>query len=241
MCADHGVVWFLNLVLSYVFPCIPWELFFFVPWTFAIMAHCVAKNPKGTVGTIGHLILFLTLFAGVYGGLAHPLGLIQAFDTLGGGDGICVVHPPPMGAVPFKLYYGYNRHPWCNLLALHVIFVSLVGWWFLFQLCSDRAAARKAGWLIMRPDAEARLLYKRCAVWFTVVGLSQAAPYFGAIYAIDDEKGGYSKRPFTPALVENAAAWSWILGGLYFTIRWSCSSTYAVSTAPEADKVQEIT
>ena len=60
-----------------------------------------------------------------------------------------------------------------------------------------------------------------CAgIWLLVGGLSQAAPYFGEFgtgYFSTQlmSTGGYSKRPFSPALSENLSAWSWIIGGAY--------------------------
>lgn len=218
---DRGFLWFLNLVLSFVFPIIPWELFFLLTWVFAGLAHRAVKNPSVKLGTVSHLILLLSLFAAVYGGLAHPLGLIQAFDSLGGGEGICVVHPPPMGADPFQLYYGYGGAAWCYLLALHVIFVSLVGWVFLYLLIFvDRKKA--VGKIPLLPSPDNSILYGRCALWFFVTGLSQAAPYFGVNPSEypPSKRGGYSKRLFTPAIVENLAAWSWIVSGIYYLIRW---------------------
>ena len=50
------------------------------------------QNPSITKGKISHLIIFVNFYAGVYGGLAHPLGLIQAIQTFAGDEGICVVH-----------------------------------------------------------------------------------------------------------------------------------------------------
>ena len=76
------------------------------------------KDPSVTKGKISHLIIFVNFYAGVYGGLAHPLGLIQAIQSLVGDEGICVVHPPPsnIGAIgpPFKLYYGFKDDSWVH-------------------------------------------------------------------------------------------------------------------------------
>eukprot|EP00931_Biecheleriopsis_adriatica_P092664 TRINITY_DN66456_c0_g1_i1.p1 TRINITY_DN66456_c0_g1~~TRINITY_DN66456_c0_g1_i1.p1 ORF type:complete len:251 (-),score=27.29 TRINITY_DN66456_c0_g1_i1:13-765(-) len=214
-------VCFLNSVLAFVFPIIPWEIFFFLPWLWAALAERAVRDSTVTKGTLSHLILLISLFAGVYGGLAHPLGLIQAFASLGGDEGICVVHPPPMKAVPFKLYYGHKQEAWCYLLAIHVIIVSIVGWIFLYLLIRvDRKLA--SGKIPLQPSPTAGVLYGRCALWFGATGLSQAAPYWG----VDSSKypwdwtGGYSKRPFTPSATENLAAYSWIAGGLYFLARW---------------------
>jgi len=217
----NGFVCFLNSVLAFVFPIIPWEIFFFLPWLWAALAERAVRDSTVTKGTLSHLILLISLFAGVYGGLAHPLGLIQAFASLGGDEGICVVHPPPMKAVPVKLYYGHKQEAWCYLLAIHVIIVSIVGWIFLYLLIRvDRKLA--SGKIPLQPSPTAGVLYGRCALWFGATGLSQAAPYWG----VDSSKypwdwtGGYSKRPFTPSATENLAAYSWIAGGLYFLARW---------------------
>jgi len=222
---DNGFVWFLNFVLAFVFPIIPWELFFFVPWLLAFLANRALKDPSVKKGTMGHLVLGLSLFAGVYGGLAHPLGLIQAFSSLAGFEGICVVHPPPtaIGAVgpPFKLYYGFKQHAWCTLLAFHVISVSVVGWYFLYLLNKDRKANKGSGLRFWQtPNASASMLHYRTGMFMLIGGLSQAAPYFGEFgtgYFSSQlvSTGGYSKRPFSPAISENLSAWSWIIGGLY--------------------------
>ena len=67
------------------------------------------------------------------------------------------------------------------------------------------------------------MLYGRCALWFTVTGLSQAAPYFGTFGffgSLAPQTGGYSKRLFTVAIEENLAAWSWIVAGIFFLAKW---------------------
>ena len=180
---DNGFVWFLNFVLAFVFPIIPWELFFFIPWLLVYLTNRVTKDKMVKNGTMSHLVFGITLFAGVYGGLAHSAGFIQALGSLAGAEGICVVHPPPnsLGAVgpPFKLYYGFKQHPWCTLLALHVISVSLIGWYFLFLLNKDRKANKGSGLRFWQtPDASAAMLHFRTGIWLLVGGLSQAAPYF---------------------------------------------------------------
>ena len=91
----NGFIWFLNFILAFVFPVIPWEIFFVMPWLMEYLAQRAIKTPDVAKGKMAHLILFISGFAGFYGGIAHPLGLIQAFESLGGGDGICIVHPPP--------------------------------------------------------------------------------------------------------------------------------------------------
>jgi len=194
------------------------------------------------------LILGNNLFAGIYAGGAHPLGLIQALASLGGYDGICIVHPPPnaRGSIgpPFKLYYGYGGHAWCVLLALHVVFMCLVGWYFLFITFKDRQVAKQAGrkwWLLDDPPVS--ILYGRLGLFLTVGGLSQAAPYFGVLgesWTGDMllSTGGYSKRMFSPGLTENLSAWSWIIGGLFFACKWmmggSTSSGTRTKVAAEA-------
>ena len=235
----NSFIWFLNFILAFVFPIIPWEIFFFIPWTIVWAAGRHIRDSTITRGKICHLIVFVNFYAGVYGGLAHPLGLIQAFQTLVGDEGICVVHPPPgrIGAIgpPFKLYYGYEDDSWCTLLALHVIFMCIVGWYFLYIIILDLRAVIAAGkrpWFRVigfREDAPPSVLYGRAALFFFVGGMSQAAPYFGEYGTgyfgdILTSTGGYSKRPFSPGLTENLAAWSWITGGLYLMLLWMQSS-----------------
>lgn len=240
----NGFIWFLNFILAFVFPIIPWELFFFLPATFYILANRAQKNPEVAKGRMTHLILGISLFLGVYAGGAHPLGLIQAFQSLAGADGICVVHPPPtaIGAVgpPFKLYYGFGPHAWCSLLAIHVIAMCLCGWFFIYLLIKDRKAAKAEGRKgllksFMPTSGDVRTLYFRCGLAFLVGGLSQAAPYFaefGTGYFSSQlaSTGGYSKRPFSPAVTENLSAWSWILGGIFFFIKYA--------TTPPFDPIQ---
>lgn len=229
--SETGYIKGLNVLLSGIFPLIPWELFFFLPWSLVYLAKRATREPVPEKGTIPQLILFITIFAAVYGGLAHPLGLVQAFDTLAGGEGICVVHPPPMGADPFQLYYGYSGHPWCYFLAIHVISVCFVGWYFLYTLIfvdRKKAAERGNKWELVNPPES--LFHFRCALWFFVVGWSQALPYLGDASHIGDPRGGYSKRLFTPAIVENLAAWSWIASGAYFF--WLYKQTAKVVPKP---------
>lgn len=236
---DNGFVWFLNFILAFVFPIIPWELFFFLPWVLYYLAKKAEKtNPEG-LGKMSHVILFVNLFFGVYGGLAHPLGLIQAFITLGGGEGICVVHPPPnaMGALgpPFKLYYGYKQDAWCTFLALHVILVSLVGWYFLYLIAKDRKVAKANGYKLLLSDPPITTFYARCALGFLGVGFGQATPYLGSFGAgyfgtLLVSTGGYSKRPFSPALSENLAAWSFCSSGLFFLVQYLMASKGSMST-----------
>lgn len=226
---DNGFVWFLNFVLAFVFPIIPWEIFFFLPWVLLCLAKRAVSNPSGKLfGKLSHVILVVNLYFGVYGGIAHPAGLIQAFSTLGGGEGICVVHPPPNadGAVgpPFKLYYGFKQHPWCTWLALHVILVSLAGWYFLFLICKDRKAAKKNGYKILLSDPPISTFYARCAVGFSCVGFGQLTPYIGALSGTPGSllvsTGGYSKRMFSPGLTEFLAALSFCGSGLFFTVMY---------------------
>lgn len=231
---DNGFIWFLNFILAFVFPIIPWEIFFFIPWGLMYLADRTLKDPKVEKGTIAHLILFINLFAGIYGGGAHPAGLIQAFASLGGAEGICVVHPPPnaLGALgpPFKLYYGFKQDSWCTLLALHVVFMCLVGWYFIFIIVKDRKAAKAAGKKgllksLMAPSPAPSTFYGRAALFMFVGGCSQAAPYvgtFGSGYfgSLMGSTGGYSKRPFSPAITENLSAWSWIIGGIVFAVKF---------------------
>ena len=246
----NGFVWFLNFILAFVFPLIPWDVFFFIPWVIAWAANRHIKDPSVTKGKISHLIIFVNFYGGVYGGLAHPLGLIQAFASLAGGDGICVVHPPPgpIGAIgpPFKLYYGFKKYGWCYLLALHVISVSMVGWVFLYIIIKERAAVIAAGkkpWfkiIAFIDDWTPNVLYGRCALWFFVGGISQAAPYF-AVYGksyfgdILVSTGGYSKRPFSPGLTENFAAWSWMAGGVYFMAMYFMTAGETSAVVKQSD------
>jgi len=229
---DNGFVWFLNFVLSFVFPIIPWELFFFLPWALLCLAKRAVSNPSGKLfGKLSHVILLVNLYFGVYGGLAHPLGLIQAFITLGGGEGICVVHPPPNadGAVgpPFKLYYGFKKHPWCTWLALHVILVSLVGWYFLFLIAKDRKDAKSHGYKLLLTDPPLSTFYFRCGLGFTGVGFGQLTPYLGALSDTSGSllvsTGGYSKRMFSPGLTEFLAALSFCLSGVFFFVMFLMS------------------
>ena len=88
--------------------------------------------------------------------------------------------------------------------------------------------AGKKPWLVViaiLDDWTPNVLYGRAALFFFVGGMSQAAPYFGEFgksYFSDilTSTGGYSKRPFSPGITENVAAWSWIVGGLFFALRW---------------------
>ena len=236
----NGFVWFLNFLLAFVFPVIPWEVFWFLPWIVAYLGNRAIKNPGVQKGKISHLILGVSLFCGIYAGLAHPLGLIQAWQSIFGYDGICVVHPPPnaTGSVgpPFKLYYGWNKatidtaqYSWCVLLGLHVIFMCFAGWYSLWLLCHhDKPRGRSCCCLknltLMLNNPPVRTLYVRCVILFLVGGWSQAAPYvglWGSSYfdTILVSTGGYSKRPFSPGLSENLAAWSWIIGGFFFLFK----------------------
>jgi hypothetical protein len=168
---------------------------------------------------------------------------------LAGGDGICVVHPPPgpIGAIgpPFKLYYGFKKDGWCYLLALHAISVSVVGWYFLYIVVKERSAYLASGkkpWfkvIVFIENWTPDVLYGRCTLWFFVGGISQAAPYvgvYGKNYFGDVlvSTGGYSKRPFSPGLTENFAAWSWITAGLFFMFKLKLARGHAqTQVAPQ--------
>ena len=72
-----------------------------------------------------------------------------------------------------------RRSAACTLLALHVISVSFIGWYFLFLLNKDRKANKGSGLRFWQtPDASAAMLHFRTGIWLLVGGLSQAAPYF---------------------------------------------------------------
>ena len=80
----------------------------------------------------------------------HPAGFLQATHSLAGFEqGICVVFPPPpvlgVAGTPFKLYYGFEHHPWCSALALHFISMSFVGWYFLHLLKLDGRENKGSG------------------------------------------------------------------------------------------------
>lgn len=249
-----GFIWGLNALLSGIFPLIPWEIFFFIPFALEFQVHAVLKKPNVSVGGFNHLVLGVTVFAAVYGGLAHPLGILQAFDTFAGGEGICVVHPPPVTFIPhpFDLYYGYEKHAWCYALAFHVVSVSVCGWYFLYLLIFvDRPSAKAAGRIIILPQghqlATAKEFYRRAAIWFFVTGLSQALPYF-ALFGEKDlgkiltKTGGYSKRVFTPGITELLAGCSWLFGGIFFAIRWMTikpSSSIEPNNYPASQAGQE--
>ena len=105
--------------------------------------------------------------------------------------------------------------------------MSVVGWFFLHIIIQERKAVIAAGkkpWLkvvAFMDEWTPNVLYGRAALFFFVGGLSQAAPYFGEYASgylgdVLTSTGSYSKRPFSPGLTENLAAWSWMLGGLYF-------------------------
>jgi len=238
---DNGFIWFLNFVLAFVFPIIPWEIFFFLPWVLYYLA--VRADSK----KLSYIILVVNLYFGVYGGIAHPLGLIQAFISLGGGEGICVVHPPPNanGAVgpPFKLYYGFKQHPWCTWLALHVILVSLVGWYFLFVIAKDRKSAKSHGYKLILTNPPISTFYARAGLGFLGVGFGQLTPYLGAFSdgfagSLLVSTGGYSKRMFSPGLTEFLAALSFCLSGIFFSVMYLMSrKTAAPAVAIETSAV----
>ena len=234
---ENGFIWFLNFILAFVFPIIPWEIFFFIPPAILLLSMRALKTDV-PYGKINHLILFVTLFCAVYAGGAHPAGLIQAFSSLAGFDGICVVHPPPTatGAIgpPFKLYYGFGPAAWCSGLGLHVIFMCLIGWYFIFLLIKDRKKAKAAGNKILLPDPPVNELYLRSGLFFGIGGFSQALPYFFTFgYFPASSTGGYSKRPFSPGITECLAAWSWLGFGIFFLVKaiMGMKGTAAVSPA----------
>ena len=51
-----------------VFPCIPWEIFFFLPGGIAYLARrAITGGAAVKKGTIAHLVCFVTLFGAIYG------------------------------------------------------------------------------------------------------------------------------------------------------------------------------
>lgn len=191
-------------------------------------------------------VFFISAFAGVYGGMVHPAGFLQATHSLAGFEqGICVVFPPPpvlgVAGTPFKLYYGFEHHPWCSALALHFIFMSFVGWYFLHLLKLDGRENKGSGLRFWQtPRASARMLHWRAGLVLLVGGLGHVGPYLSSAvldrdtdFVISDllHPGGYSKRSFTPALTENLAAWSWLIGGLYHLFKAKSTAT-AASASP---------
>ena len=134
-----------------------------------------------------------------------------------------MVHPPPTatGAIgpPFKLYYGFGPAAWCSGLGLHVIFMCLIGWYFIFLLIKDRKKAKAAGNKILLPDPPVNELYLRSGLFFGIGGFA------GGNNCIGSALGPNETYTVCPSSATHNKRARWKAGG-------------RVSTAPQ-DRVYE--
>ena len=112
-----------------------------------------------------------------------------------------------------------------------VIFMCLIGWYFIFLLIKDRKKLA-AGNKILLPDPPVNELYLTLGLFFGIGGFSQALPYFFT-FDTASSTGGYSKAIFSPGITECLAAWSWLGFGIFFLVKaiMGMKGTAAVSPA----------
>jgi len=201
------IIWFLNQVLRIVFPLVPWELFLIMPIVLAYLMNRALKDPTVTRGTVSHLLTFVTYFSALWGGAAHSGGLYQAVDTMLGGVGICAALPPR------TLKDGTPADHWCFWMAVHILAVCPVGYFFIYLAINDRSS----------PTSSARAFYWRMTLMLPVFGFGQLAPYlFQFVYYPEDIEeilfgpGLYSHRAMTPGLTEFLQPCVWFLMTGYF-------------------------
>jgi len=227
----------INVLLYYVFPLFPWEGFIVFPWLFAYFASAAIKD-QYAAPTLSTLVTFFTWWGAIFAGGAHTLGLYQGIEVWFGQDGICVPLPNPTPGGPF-----------CHLMSIHILLVVPMGWCFIYMVYVEY---KESGSLFTWPakSDSASVLYKRAALYFTTIGLSDMGPYIGEFIVHGDmwsvlwAPGLYSgrawlNRAITPGLTEFLAGVSLFLGGLYFLTMASMGtkSAYAYSVGILPPKV----
>ena len=139
-----------------------------------------------------------------------------------GEDGICNALPAPDGG-----------HLWCVTMSLHLAFMLVMGYYFIYIVISpDR---------LLPPGANLKaLFYSRAFLFFFVGGISQIIPYLGQMAKSPDEiisiltsPGFYSGRSFTPGITEFVEPIVWISYGVYSAIQ-------AKSLSAEPESYEEI-
>ena len=162
-----GVISFLNWVFAFAFPLLPYELFAFMPWAYAVLATRALETPKAQ-SMLDGLVGFLTLFVAGFAGLVHGAGIIQFVQGALGQPGICGALPPPTEGDSL----------WCRTMTVHGRIVIFTGWYFLYLVYVN---AKKASSITHFTGYGAGDLYGRCALWFTAWGVSLLIPYLGQI------------------------------------------------------------
>lgn len=207
---EMGFIGILNALLALLFPFWPWEPFLLYPLVlefYARQAKHRAEVPRRELTQ--KLVLVVTVFAAVFSGLGHSLGLIQALDTLLlGGDGICNALPAPDGG-----------HVWCVTMSLHILLMVIMGYYFVYVAASPER-------LLPGGANYTKVFYERAALFFVVGGISQILPYLGQmvldpsrIGSVLSSPGFYSGRSVTPGATEFLEPVVWISYGIYAAIQ----------------------
>jgi len=186
------------------------------------------------------LAYFAHRWGAIFAGGAHTLGLYQGIDVWLGQDGICVPLPNPTPGGPF-----------CYLMSIHILLVVPMGWCFIYMVYVEvKHCGSYFHWTRFTAPDSPSVLYRRAALYFTTIGLSDIGPYIGEMIVHGDVSsvlwapGLYSgrawlNRAITPALTEFIAGCSLFLGGLYFIAMASMGrkSSYAYSSGLLPPKV----
>lgn len=202
-----GLVGLLNLLLALLFPLWPWEIFIIQPFVMLYLFD-KAKADSSAKPSVKHMTMFVTGFTGVFCGLGHSAGLIQAIDTVLGGPGICVSALP--GAPP-----DIDTGLMCQMMAVHIFMMVIMGFYFLYLTFI---------WYKGSPPKNLEsAFYSRGAALFIIGGISQDIPYwavclqnpsrFGEFMTM---KGFYSQRWITPGFTEFISPFVWIFAGFYY-------------------------
>ena len=205
-----GFIGILNTLLAVLFPFWPWEPFILYPLVleyFAQKTGGLIESQRQDLAT--KLVLVVSVFAAVFSGVGHSLGLIQALDTLVlGGDGICNALPAPDGG-----------HLWCITMSLHIVLMVIMGYYFVYVVVNPERLLPSGANLT-------KVFYERAALFFCVGGISQILPYLGQIFlapppigSILPEPGFYSSRSITPGFTEFLEPVVWISYGIYSAIK----------------------
>lgn len=218
----------LNVLLAILFPLWPWEIFIVMPFALAYFMSKAIKDPTASPSK-SSLILFITFFGAAFCGVGHTAGLIQAFQTILGGKGICVSALP---GAPTDI----DTTSMCKMMSVHIFLMVTMGYWFIYVSVSPKRRLPEVGMI--------RAFYRRCALFFVIGGISQIAPYvaviaehpsrFGEFMAMT---GFYSARWFTPGWVEFVEPIIWICMGLWFSTKAGPASIDKLKRTPPATPV----
>ena len=121
---------------------------------------------------------------------------------------------------------------WCFWMATHILLAVATGLLFVGLFAIDYQLGQRMRCMCLSlPSTDSEVVfYARCALWFLLIGATQATPYLAQAIRYPTDFGSmlispglYSKRAFTPGFTEFLCPVSWLAAGVYFLCKASAS------------------